>query len=208
MQRLTRRAAGSRLARVTGRDGEGRQGSGLVVQRLDDELLVYDTASDEAHCLGPAAAAEFEAAADEVSRREVLRKMALAGAAAAGSAALVKTIVAPTPAMAQSTACGTGTCPLGTSCCSDPGVAPACCIPGQTCCGPGIGLCCTDATHICFGPPPGHCEPCGATAQPCCPLNTCSAGLICTAGICAPASDRNLKRDLEPVEPQAVLRLL
>jgi hypothetical protein len=118
---------------------EGRE-QDLVVQRLEGELLVYDTASNEAHCLSGVGAAEFEAAADEVSRRDVLRKMALAGVAAAGTGALLKTIVAPTAAQAQSIACGTG------------GLI---CNASQTCCGNGQGgfpfACCDNNSQVCVG---------------------------------------------------------
>jgi hypothetical protein len=160
----------------------------LMVEKLAGETLVYDTASDEAHCLDPMAAAEFESAPDDVSRREVLRKLALVGAAAAGAAPLIKTIAAPTPAQAQSpTSCagapGT-TCPAGTTCCV--GMTAICCAAGTTCCqflnlSAGFILtdCCT-ATEVCN------------------PM-----GLGCVA-----SSDRNLKHHLAPVGPQDVLAAL
>jgi hypothetical protein len=99
---------------------------GLIVQRLDDELLVYDTASDEVHCLSGGAAAEFETAADDVSRREVIRTLALAGAAVAGVSPVIRSIAAPTPAQAQSTSCGSLTCTASEFCCSANGTF-ACC---------------------------------------------------------------------------------
>jgi hypothetical protein len=98
----------------------------LIVEHLDGETLVYDTDSNEAHALSGVGAAEFLAAEDEVSRREVLRKLALAGAAAAGTGALVRTIVAPAPAQAQS--ClpdGNATCTHNVQCCSG-----CCCTDG------------------------------------------------------------------------------
>jgi hypothetical protein len=97
----------------------------LVVQRLDGETLVYDRASDEAHLLQGAAAVEFEAAGDEVSRRQVLRRATLAGVAAASGGLLLKTIVAPIPAQAQSPIpCG------GTTC--DPATQECCFIPATS----------------------------------------------------------------------------
>jgi hypothetical protein len=75
--------------------------AGLVVESLGDEVLVYDTERNEAHCLTRDAAARFAAASDDVSRRQVIRRLAAAGAAAAG-APLIKTVVAPDPAAAQS----------------------------------------------------------------------------------------------------------
>jgi hypothetical protein len=101
---------------------------GLIVQRLEGEWLVYDTASNEAHVLGGAAAAEFDAAIDEVSRREVIRRMALAGAATSGTAVRVKSIVAPAPAQAASI-CG-GLCSAGADCAG---------VAGCTCCCQGAG---------------------------------------------------------------------
>jgi hypothetical protein len=76
----------------------------LIVERLDDEILVYDTATDEAHQLTPPAAAEFErlTGSDGVSRRDALRRVALVGAGAVVAAPVVKSIVAPTPAAAVS----------------------------------------------------------------------------------------------------------
>jgi hypothetical protein len=110
----------------------------LIVERLGDETLVYDTERNEAHALGGPGAAEFAAAPDEVSRRDVLRKLALAGAAAAGTGALVKTIVAPVAAQAQSPPlpnCGGLTCTAIQTCCTFGAGAPSfeCCTAGQTC---------------------------------------------------------------------------
>jgi hypothetical protein len=78
----------------------------LIVEHLPGEVLVYDTATNAAHVLGGSVAAAFDEAADEVSRRDLIRKMAVAGAAAAGGAPLVKSILAPTSADAQSTCSG------------------------------------------------------------------------------------------------------
>jgi hypothetical protein len=155
----------------------------LIVEHLDGETLVYDTQKNEAHALAGAGAAEFLAAESEVSRREVLRKLALAGVAAAGTGALVKTIVAPSPAHAQSpTACVNapgGTCAAGTTCCVAT-VTSACCTAAQQCCvfGGLVASCCTNPTTTCIG------------------------------GLCAAPSDRNLKHHLAPVGPQDVLGAL
>jgi hypothetical protein len=110
---------------------------GLVVEWIDSEALVYDTRTEQAHHLNSDAAVLFKAADSDFSRRQVLRKFALAGAAAAATAPLVKTIVAPTPAMAQSTACGAATCTAGQVCCD--ATTDLCCTTG-TCCGFGAGL--------------------------------------------------------------------
>jgi hypothetical protein len=106
----------------------------LIVEQLDGETLVYDTERHEAHTLSGSGAAEFLAVEDEVSRRDVLRKLALAGAAAAGAGALVKTIVAPKAAQAQSPNCGVLTCTAGQTCCSGSIGVNQCCATGTTCC--------------------------------------------------------------------------
>jgi hypothetical protein len=90
-------------------------GERLIVERLDGETLVYDTERDEAHRLAGSAVTEFDAAPDDISRRAVLRKLGLAGLAAAGTAPLVKSIVAPTPAQAQSCV---PTCTTAVTCCA------------------------------------------------------------------------------------------
>jgi hypothetical protein len=111
----------------------------LIVEHLDGEVLVYDTERNEAHALSGSGAAEFAAAPDDVSRREVLGKMTLAGAAAAGSMALVKTIVAPTPAHAQSAVCG-ATCFSAAACAGN---------VGCTCCCVGISAIVCASTSAC-----------------------------------------------------------
>jgi hypothetical protein len=159
---------------------------GLVVQRLQDELLVYDTSSNEAHVLAGALAAEFDAATDEVSRRDVIRRVAFAGATAAGGSALVKTIVAPAPALAQSCIPNDSPCTLSTQCCSL-GVCAQTATVGATCCAALNASCTTTAD-------------CG------CPSNTayvCCAGHCTTSQICS--SDRNLKHHLAPVARLDVL---
>jgi hypothetical protein len=79
-----------------------------------------------------------------VSRREVIRKAALVGAGTAAAAPLIKSIVAPTPALAQSP----GDClPTGApcefnnpqACCST-----TCCAAGLGGCDPNGGPCCCD----------------------------------------------------------------
>jgi hypothetical protein len=109
----------------------------LIVQRLDDELLVYDTASDEAHCLSGGAAAEFASAPDEVSRREVIRKLALGGAAL--TIPLVMSIKVP-PASAQASA----TCQAGGNACTTSAQCTS-------------GCCCQALINICIsGTAPGQ----------------------------------------------------
>jgi hypothetical protein len=93
---------------------------GLLVERVGDELLVYDTESDEAHQLAPQAATSFErAAATGMSRRDALRRAAIVGAVA--GVPLVKSIVAPTPAAAGTfaVACREAgeSCTASTQCC-------------------------------------------------------------------------------------------
>jgi hypothetical protein len=130
----------------------------FIVQRLDEELLVYDTAADEVHCLSGNAVAEFEAAADEVSRRDVIRRMALAGAAAAGGAALVRSVIAPNPAQAQSTC--------------------VCGISGNLICGP---------NEACGGTVCVHCKPSNAvcTGGDLCCTSICTAPVPCPiSGTC------------------------
>jgi hypothetical protein len=132
---------------------------GLIVERLDDQTLVYDTELNEAHALSGAGAAEFLAAANEVSRRQVLRKLALAGAAATGAGVVVKTIVAPTAAQAQSLTCTPG-CTVGLACCQPignfccaTGVASFGCCPGggATACGGFTGFPCSFSNICCSG---------------------------------------------------------
>jgi hypothetical protein len=120
---------------MTGRP-TGRS-EGLIVEHLDGELLVYDIERNEAHALSGPGAAEFAAASDDVSRREALRRLALAGAAAAGGGALLRTVVAPTPADAQSAPCSCPGSPSGV-CAAGQGCLNSTClncdvVTGQTC---------------------------------------------------------------------------
>jgi hypothetical protein len=151
----------------------------LVVERLRDELLVYDTESGAAHCLNGEGAAAFNAAPNDLSRRQVLRKLALAGAAAAGTGALVKSIAAPTAAQAQSSvSCpgvigGTNSCSAGQTCCGT-GAIKVCCIVGTFCCqgANGSASCCVAPATCCISTSQG-------TA--CCDLetHTCNATTGC-----------------------------
>jgi hypothetical protein len=90
-------------------------------------LLVYDAERNEAHALTGSGAAEFAAASDDVSRREVLRRLALAGAAAAGGGALLRTVVAPSPADAQSAPCACPGAPSGV-CAANQGCLNSTCL--------------------------------------------------------------------------------
>jgi hypothetical protein len=122
----------------------------LVVEHLDGEVLVYDTERSEAHVLSGESATLFASAPDEASRREVLRRLALTAAAAAG-AALLRTIVVPTPARAQSATCGptADPCAVSSDCCSG-----CCCVLGTTPSAP--GECVPDATSCLASF--GHCR--------------------------------------------------
>lgn len=162
---------------------------GLVVERLGDETLVYDTDRDEAHHLNPTAAAVFElcdgratvnqlteqaakrlgppvdsetvcealemlaatmllaatpSVPSGVSRRDMVRQVAVVGAGAAFAGPLIKSIVAPTPAQAQ-TGCtqNGGVCDVDSECCS-----------GLVCCFPS----CQSTQTICTAP--GSCVFC------------------------------------------------
>jgi hypothetical protein len=157
----------------------------LIVEHLDGEVLVYDTERNQAHTLSGSSAAAFVAASDDLSRREVLGRLALAGAAAAGSTALVKTIVAPAPALAQSANCGTGTCQANQTCCTPP-------------------TCCDNINELCSN---GNCIQCGFLGGPCCPNSTCLSG-TCNGSICQNNSDHNLKRALRSAEPRRILGLV
>jgi hypothetical protein len=190
----------------------------LIVERLDDETLVYDTERNEAHALAGESAAEFLVAEDDVSRREVLRKLALAGAAAAGTGVLVKTIVAPTAAQAQSPACNPA-CGVGGLCCQPTAnvccsvSSPVCCAPGSTtsCCSFAAPTCCpTGSTNSCAELLIGACSSnLQCCSNVCCNGACCAQGQSCVAGVCAVVlSDRNLKRQLAPVDPQSVLPAL
>jgi hypothetical protein len=112
---------------------------GLLVERVDDELLVFDGDQNHAHVLTPSAARLWELcdgtrcqaelqeesgleadtvqlalaqlqergllaqpAPPGISRRGVLRAGAIAGAGVGLGAPLIRSIVAPTPAMATS----------------------------------------------------------------------------------------------------------
>jgi hypothetical protein len=187
----------------------------LIVERLDGETLVYDTERNEAHALSGAGAAEFLAAESEVSRRDVLRKLALAGAAAAGTGALVKTIVAPSAAQAQSPGCSPP-CPQGTLCCQP--LQNVCC--NGTCCpATAASSCCAVGTTCCPLGSPNSCVPftigCTSGSQccsnMCCNGICCPQGSICIGNVCTPGtplSDRSLKRHLHPAGPQDVLAAL
>jgi hypothetical protein len=109
----------------------GREREALIVERLGGEMLVYDTKSDEAYCLGGAAAVEFRAAPTDLSRRAVIRKLAVMGGAIAASSGVVTTIIAPTPAQAQSCVPANGACVTLAQCC-DLGPLTLCC-PGGFC---------------------------------------------------------------------------
>jgi hypothetical protein len=57
------------------RDFRPRPVSHLVVQCLDDELLIYDTKEDKAHCLNPGMWAVWEQCDGESSLLEILDKL-------------------------------------------------------------------------------------------------------------------------------------
>jgi hypothetical protein len=178
--------------------GVGSARGELIVEHLGPELLVFDTQTNEAHRLDGYAAAEFQAG-DDVSRREVLRRLALAGAAATGGAALVTTIVAPSPAQAQSTTCVPACSGKGFQCCTT-GSAPHCENGSCTCCGDN---CCAANTVCCAS---GAC--CSSLAQ-CCTNPPCCMGTeVCVNGTCQqppPPSDRNVKTGFAPVGGAVVL---
>jgi hypothetical protein len=160
---LTNPPATASFPRVQGKSGQSGR---LIVEPLGDERLVYDTELGEAHRLGPAAALEFDSAADDISRRQVLRKLALAGAAAS-SLPLIKTIAAPTPAQAQS----------GVVCAGAPGGT---CLPGFICCG---GTTCVPSSFTCCGS--GSCPAsftcCPGSPATCCPPTFTCGSPACTA---------------------------
>lgn len=169
----------------------------MIVERLDDELLVYDSERDEAHCLSALAARVFElcdgshspaelaglagVSGEEVarvlgelserdllaatsgslrfhSRRDVVRRATIAGAAVAGAAPLIKSIIAPTAALAGSNCtCGTGggtvTCGANQGCMTfgGQGFCGNCNLfAGQTCPGPTACGCCRGAGNCDF----------------------------------------------------------
>ena len=107
----------------------------VLVERVGDELLVYDTQTDEAHQLTPPAAAAFaRSTAAGVSRRDALRRVALIGAGAVAAAPLVKSIVAPTSAAAGSAQAqclpGGAECTVDSQCCSNQcNILGRCAIP-------------------------------------------------------------------------------
>jgi hypothetical protein len=209
----------------------------LIVEHLDGETLVYDTELNEVHALAGSGAADFAAAADDVSRREVLRKLALAGVAAAGAGALVKSIVAPTAAQAQS-ACvpGGGVCTTVAECCALSNATVACTnnVCSIATCNAGFADCDTVATTGCETNLLTDTQNCGtcnnvcaaccdggtcrADAAPCttaggtCCRNTCcdtAAGFTCVGGVlCTFSSDRNLKHHLACVEPGDMLAVV
>jgi hypothetical protein len=198
----------------------------LVVERLEDELLVYDVEANQAHRLAGEGAAAFDAAADDFSRRQVLRKLALAGAAAA-----MTTIVAPSPAQAQSPVCAPP-CGQGLTCAQCPGGQPICIVGTATCCGSvpcsigfscmtcggadvcgiaGVSYCC--GTTSCFNAINSCCNgTCGTNSDTACGptcQNCATSGQCCVAGACgACQSDREVKRDLEPVDRRQILNEL
>jgi hypothetical protein len=130
--------------------GGKKRSDDLIVEALGEETLVYDPATDEALCLDSVAAVEFRAAPDDISRRQVVRRLALAGAAAAATAPLVKTIVAPTAAHAQSgCACGNAACVAGQACAA--GVICLTClgsVGSGAVCTPGVIQCCDGCTAV------------------------------------------------------------
>jgi hypothetical protein len=175
----------------------------LIVERLGGELLVYDTERNEAHALAGAGAAEFLAASGDVSRREVLRKLALAGVAAAGTGPLVKSIVAPIPANAQSAPCGALNQPccsfLGSTYCTDAdtGCAAGLCSPLIECYPATVtelaGVCSADKTccNGLLGNSGAHLKACCSFGETCCHTQIgldlfpecCSATQTCVDGV-------------------------
>jgi hypothetical protein len=165
-------------------------GDGLIVEVLGHETLVYDTARHEAHALSGRAAAEFAAASDDVSRREVLRKLALVGAAATAGP-FIRSIVAPTPAQAQTGLADNQNCATSGQC------ANACCcaLTGflNTC---QTIAACNGVNGACVGSGLANGQNCahnGDCASACCCaisgfLNTCAAAATCAGnnGTCAP----------------------
>lgn len=165
--------------------------TGLVVEHLAEETLIYDLQRDEAHHLNPTAATVFELCdgtrsrtelatlaserlgqpvsiemTDEalsqlavchllasgvqldggMSRRQVMRKAALVGAGAAVAGPVIQSIVAPTPAQAQSIGCvesggpcqeRAGDCCSGLVCCF-----PSCESTQTICTAPGTCVAC------------------------------------------------------------------
>jgi hypothetical protein len=160
----------------------------LIVERLDGETLVYDTERNEAHALSGAGAAEFLAADDEVSRRQVLTRLALAGAAAAGTGALVKTIVAPTAARAQSATCNPPCQGAADFCCGGTCVGgPINCCAGVVCI---LGACsCCGGSTLCAQPniccPGGSAFTCAKAQTAICNSNSECCSNSCVNGSCA-----------------------
>jgi hypothetical protein len=148
----------------------------LIVERLEGELLVYDVASDEGHRLDPAAAAEFEMARDDVSRREVIRRLTFAGAAAATGAPLVRTIISPTPASAQSPGCSPACTPQTEQCCA---ATATCCSTFQMCCPPGTATTCCPIIQGTICCAVGSANNCGLPSGA-----QCSQNAVCCSNLC------------------------
>ena len=87
----------------------------LEIQRMGDELVIYDLRSNEAHALDALAADVFDLADGSVhslrdadlvlgglTRRDALRRAAAVGAVSLVGAGMLKSVLAPVPAAAQS----------------------------------------------------------------------------------------------------------
>jgi hypothetical protein len=169
--------------------------SGLLIEELGDELLVFDKATNRAHSLNATAVAVFRACdgkrsaaqiaehagveqiavelalgnladshllaaetvpADRISRRSALRRLARAGAVAAVAVPVVRSITAPSAAMAGSVPNPGGSC-----------TGNGDCGPASSCHSDGI---CHSST----------CTPNGSFAPYACQFYPCCYGLTCT----------------------------
>jgi hypothetical protein len=85
-----------------------------------------------------------------VSRREMVRKAALVGAGAAVAGPVIKSIVAPTPALAQSPGCESAPFDNGCPCTEDAQCATGCCANQAD---PETGFCVNaENPNLCGGP--------------------------------------------------------
>jgi hypothetical protein len=112
---------------------DGRTSVATLADRASPRLERRLTAEAVGEALDQLAAQELLDLPTGVSRREVVRGAAVVGAGAAAAAPLIKSIVAPTPARAQSPECGQpgANCLSADDCCPNldcDSVRDTCCI--------------------------------------------------------------------------------
>jgi hypothetical protein len=225
-----------------GNGGPRARQDGLIIERIGDELLVYDTGTSRAHSLNATSAAVFESCdgsrsveqiteetgldadavglaladldksgllegyaepSERVSRRTVIRRLAVAGAGIGVAVPVIRSITAPTPALAISAShkgsAGQPCTPPGgrsgfqQAGCSSSSLCNSSTGPQQSTCFRSSGASCLHGSS-CYATAYGAsaCGPGGTCVGSCSQDNQCRTGYTCqnpygTSSFCAPA---------------------